>query len=377
MSDKTRKPTLDQRRNDDVVRRRQPGEAARGRPSAGRKPVRAEHDPFAPPPVMVRGPGGKNAEVEGRHSRKAAQKSAPNVQRRWDIAYGAVPGAEARLPALPRIRLSWKMFIPVLLIALVVGAYQLWYSPVLRVKTVKVGGLKRTSSVLVGAALQMEGTPMLLVNPISVEDNLRATFPEFSQVRVQMSLPNTIAISITERTPALIWKMAGRTELVDADGWAFPIREGANLNGLPVVEAAAQPLSPDIVVDEKALQPQSDAARILSDVIGRSAKTTPQAGEAASAGSAYSRRLISPAMVTAVLQLYGQAPQKAPLMYDARHGLNWKDSKGLAVYFGDEADIAMKLSIYQALLKRLNKDEITPAVISVEYAHAPYYREKP
>jgi hypothetical protein len=34
----------------------------------------------------------------------------------------------------------------------------------------------------------------------------------------------------------------------------------------------------------------------------------------------------------------------------------------------------MKLLVYQAIVDRLQKEGITPALISVENVHAPYYR---
>jgi hypothetical protein len=45
------------------------------------------------------------------------------------------------------------------------------------------------------------------------------------------------------------------------------------------------------------------------------------------------------------------------------------------VYFGlDIRTIDVKLSVYQAIVERLQADGINPALISVEQAHAPIYR---
>ena len=63
------------------------------------------------------------------------------------------------------------------------------------------------------------------------------------------------------------------------------------------------------------------------------------------------------------------------LVYDSVHGLGWNDPKGWEVYFGSEdQDMEMKLTVYQALVDRLENEGIQPAMISVEYVHAPYYR---
>jgi hypothetical protein len=79
-------------------------------------------------------------------------------------------------------------------------------------------------------------------------------------------------------------------------------------------------------------------------------------------------------MVSAILSMSAQAPAGTPLIYDALHGLGWKDAAGWEVYFGDIRDIEMKLRVYQALVKRLQGEGLQPALISVEYVHSPYYR---
>jgi len=40
----------------------------------------------------------------------------------------------------------------------------------------------------------------------------------------------------------------------------------------------------------------------------------------------------------------------------------------------EDQDMEMKLSVYQAMVDRLQSEGIQPALISVEYVHAPYYR---
>ncbi len=68
-------------------------------------------------------------------------------------------------------------------------------------------------------------------------------------------------------------------------------------------------------------------------------------------------------------------PADTLLVYDSVHGLGWNDPKGWEVYFGSEdQDMEMKLAVYQALVDRLENEGIQPAMISVEYVHAPYYR---
>ena len=86
------------------------------------------------------------------------------------------------------------------------------------------------------------------------------------------------------------------------------------------------------------------------------------------------QHFLSPEMVSAIMSMSAQAPAGTPLVYDAQHGLGWKDPQGWEVYFGNVRDMGIKLKIYQALLKRLQEEGITPVLVSVEYIHSPYYR---
>jgi hypothetical protein len=79
-------------------------------------------------------------------------------------------------------------------------------------------------------------------------------------------------------------------------------------------------------------------------------------------------------MVSAILSMSAQAPKDTTLVYDAKHGLGWKDPRGWDAYFGNVKEIEMKLRVYNALLEKLKKDDVQPVLISLEYVHAPYYR---
>ena len=85
-----------------------------------------------------------------------------------------------------------------------------------------------------------------------------------------------------------------------------------------------------------------------------------------------------PEMVEAILQMSEYAPAGSPLVYDPKHGLGWKTKRGWDIYFGmDVSDVEQKLIVYKAVVQQLKKDGINPAMISVEYIHAPYYRLEP
>jgi hypothetical protein len=84
---------------------------------------------------------------------------------------------------------------------------------------------------------------------------------------------------------------------------------------------------------------------------------------------------LSPNLVSAIIALGAKMPADTLLVYDSEHGLGWNDPNGWEAYFGaEDQDMEMKLSVYEALVDRLQSEGIQPELISVEYVHAPYYR---
>jgi hypothetical protein len=84
-------------------------------------------------------------------------------------------------------------------------------------------------------------------------------------------------------------------------------------------------------------------------------------------------------MVAALDRMDNHAPKGVPIAYDPRHGLGWHDTKrDWDVYFGlDLSNIEEKLIVYDAIRQKMREDGISPAMISVEHVHAPYYRLEP
>lgn len=133
---------------------------------------------------------------------------------------------------------------------------------------------------------------------------------------------------------------------VDAQGMSFPVRGEGDAASLVVVEASGPPPAP------------------ASDV-------SPEA-------SAWAKPFMSVDLVSAVLLVHGFAPQGVTLIYDLEHGLGWEDPQGWQVYFGpDGSDMGQRLQVYQAIVSELTAQQITPALISVEHLHAPFYRMEP
>ena len=79
--------------------------------------------------------------------------------------------------------------------------------------------------------------------------------------------------------------------------------------------------------------------------------------------------------VLGVLSLIEYVPEGGYLQYDPQYGLGWQDPQGWLVYFGqDITNIEVKLAEYQSIVAELQQKGLYPALISLEYLHAPFYR---
>jgi len=296
-------------------------------------------EPKSQPPVMVRGSIADMPLQKTRSSKSKARK-------RYDLTLN-VPGAEMRLPSLPMVSFGPRLLSGALVAGLIVMVYFLWTSPMFQVGEAEISGLQRLTNLDVNTVLDVSGERIFTLNPGQLEDKLKAAFPEFSSVAVQVVFPSQVLVTVEERSPILAWKQDGRTQLVDANGVAFPQRTLAEITPAIVVEASSSPLGAGETADS--VNVQSDAPVTAT-------------------------QLLPVEMVSGIISMSAVAPQNTPLVFDKEHGLGWKDTQGWDVFFGDIHDVDLKLRIYQALVKQLAKEKVNPVLISVEYVHTPYYR---
>ncbi|HSQ26075.1 MAG TPA: FtsQ-type POTRA domain-containing protein [Anaerolineales bacterium] len=281
------------------------------------------------------------------------------VKRRFDVLVNS-RGAEMRLPALPQLSLDWRLLSLILAIVLMYALYQVLTLPVFQVEGAQISGLEHVSPAQIEETLNLSEKLVFTLNPEEIEATLLSAFPEFSQVDVTVDIPNTVAITVTERTPVLIWRMAGKSNLVDADGMPFSLRENFPVIDLPVVHAeefVTTQAEPELTEEEPSIW-ERWFGQVSPELL---VKPGVQA-------------LISPRMVDAVLELSKVAPLGSNLIYTTKHGLGWKDQGGWFVYLGKDEEISMKYAVYEALWEQLKGEGLQPAFISVEHVHAPYYR---
>jgi hypothetical protein len=152
-------------------------------------------------------------------------------------------------------------------------------------------------------------------------------------------------LEIQERQPVIAWKRGDETVWVDEEGIVFPQR-GEFSGPLLKVKASSLPLAVPLVEgDETGGADESTVERL------------------------------DPEMVSVLLSMSQYMPQGAKMVFNSDNGFGWHDDRGWNVYFGSQMnEIDQKLEIYQAVVERLQADGIQPALISMEFLHAPYYR---
>lgn len=149
--------------------------------------------------------------------------------RRWRLVRAgtdAVPSSVRRFMSRARERrlraaVPWGLFL--LVIAVLGGLGWLVYgSPVLGVRQIEVRGATIVSADEVRAAAAVAwGTPLAAVDSQAVADRVARLAPVASAV-VDRSWPDTLVISVVERTPmAAVARDRGRFELLDGQGVIF------------------------------------------------------------------------------------------------------------------------------------------------------------
>ncbi|CAN5615596.1 hypothetical protein BH24ACT26_BH24ACT26_05580 [soil metagenome] len=120
-------------------------------------------------------------------------------------------------------------------VAVVVALWAAFWSPVLRVRAVKVVGARHTTSADVRAAARLDSSDNLLVLSTSEVARRAASLPWVRRARVERMLPGTIKVSIVERRPAMTLASTGGLWTIDARGRV--LARGSAPVGLPVLTA--------------------------------------------------------------------------------------------------------------------------------------------
>lgn len=265
-------------------------------------------------------------------SQGAAGRAGARAGRRRGSLSGLLP--VARLPALPRITLSWRHASLAMTLMLAGMLLRMLADPAMYIDGVNLGGAALVPGQEIYARSGIAGQHIFWVDPAEVQRNI-AEVPGIASVQVSVEWPNTVTILVTERIPVVTWIENEERWWVDADGQKFKAR--ADLPGLL-----------PITVDDAAGRPSLRAAR---------------------------QERVPPEAVAGALQLRELRPNIELLHYDSLRGLSYADGRGWRGYFGVGADMPQKLAVYERLVDDLLAKGIQPRIISVESPLAPYYQK--
>jgi cell division septal protein FtsQ len=265
------------------------------------------------------------------------RKPAQNARRRYQVAL-PLARDEVRHLNIPRPRFGMRAVSFILVLLLGTAIYLAYNLPAFRVTQAQVTGNQMIPLEEINAVMGVTGQPVFTLKPEDLETRLRLNYPELVAVEVNVSLPNTVSVSVLERHPVIRWEQGGSYTWIAEDGVAFrPRGEIGELvsvvaDGAPAVSlSASDPLNP-----------------------------TP---------------FISTEMVQALKGLAGHVPPGMPILYNPEYGFGWNDPRGWRVYFGTRSsDVELKMRVYESLVNSLTQRGIRPAMINVTYPTAPYYR---
>jgi cell division protein FtsQ len=133
--------------------------------------------------------------------------------------------------------LTWKyVLLGLLLVGVLAGTVWLfWFSSYLSVRTVEVTGVDRLGDAEVLAAADVpDGEPLARVDLATVRARVQA-LADVRSAEVTRTWPDTVTITVEERTPVAVVEIGGRLRGLDSEGVVF--REFRSVpEGLPRVE---------------------------------------------------------------------------------------------------------------------------------------------
>jgi len=282
------------------------------------------------------------------------------VKRQFHYSVGNT-GAEIRFPSIPQVKIGWRFLSFILFVACAVMIYFLLSAPLFIVQQLEIKGLNRLTAADINSVLDINGKSIVWMNTSNAKSDLLSAFPELSEINIAVVLPNHIRISAKERQPVLSIQMDDKSYWVDDEGIIIPSR--GDPGELLVIHASSMPPVIKTVVETEPVEAHPNL--ISPEVNSFSIAQIQGYGDQ-----------IDPLVVEAAFKLSLEIPAGSKILYNNNHGLGWKSEGGWDVFVGLTLDkIEYKLNAYDAMISKLNEEGIAPSMVSIEYLHAPYYRE--
>jgi cell division protein FtsQ len=260
-----------------------------------------------------------------------------------------------------RFKVGWRVLSLLIVGVLSYTLQTAWLSPEYRISTIKVSGLQRLTEEEVLAKVNAIGMHSFAIVPEKIKAEISIAFPELRNVTVTLSFPASLEIRVVERQPMIAWQSKPALIWVDSEGYLFPPRGIAGeiltiqADSLPTYQLKSSIIEPGttkIYRDKPYFKPNPSALAFFA---------VP--------------KQIDGVLLTAALQLNAWMPNEKTLLYQKQRGLGWKDARGWDVFVGQKLEgINDKMVMYETIVRELEKQGISPTLVSVEFLHAPYYR---
>ncbi|RMF35087.1 MAG: FtsQ-type POTRA domain-containing protein [Chloroflexi bacterium] len=239
------------------------------------------------------------------------------------VALGVQPAREQARPAGGASRLvAAAMLVAGVWLLYLFGTQDAFF-----ISEVEVRGNQRVTVEEIVAASGLRDLNIFWADPREVATRVREALPDLTEVRVRCGLPARCRITVVERPPLLVWRQGEARIWIGADGVAVPAR--GERPGMMVVESPGGTLRPGERLD--------------------------------------------PRIVETALQLHDLLPPGTVVQYTARYGFTFVDRRGWVVRLGVGEDMALKLTVLEALAQELTAQGVRPAFVDLRYLEAPYY----
>jgi cell division septal protein FtsQ len=246
-------------------------------------------------------------------------------KRRFDLSL-AQASSLVRLPALPRVRGSWRMVSVSIVFLLTAMLGRLLTDQRMYVRELNLGGAALVPADEIYRESGLARQHIFWVSPEDVERRLTEV-SGIASAQASVQWPNVVTVVVTEKVP-VIKLVEGKQEWwVNTAGERFTVR--GDVPGLLPIEV-------------------DDAANMAGE-------TVPYAA------------------IQGALQLKELRPNIERLHFDTEHGLSYQDGRNWRGYFGVGTDMPQKLAVYETLVDNLLARGIHPTRISVENEGAPFY----
>ena len=287
------------------------------------------------PAVISRSSMGKLTAVKMSNRPRAREKMEVSVP------FGLGESTSLRLPSL-ELDMGNRWISGLIVAVCAAILFLMWSMDPFVVGSAKLVGNERLSAGDINAVMGMTGKSVILASPEQIKKNLQASFPELKDVKVSVGFPGSITVKVIERQPLIAWQQDNQVSWVDAEGVAFPPR-GAAEGLIPVLALGNPP----------ALEQDASYENVNLMV----------------------KPLLTPQTVQAMQSMIAYMPEGTTLIYEPDYGFGWNDSRGWKAYFGKTTgDMPMKVTMYQTIVDNLAQRGVVPAMVSVEYPNAPFYR---